>query len=166
MTKHKKLKIRLVTTNTQSPEVIIAFLNLVFAVAVADKKLRKEEVLMITDLVSVNVRRIFHRNHPSRDLIERTLGAYELKVSKNWGKNNGGFPYNILDEYTDQINENQIRSIVLRQLLAVALSDNEIHNNELAILNYISEKWGMQEEYKQFQTAIIKALTGSGLKHI
>ena len=153
------------TDKVHSPAEITAFLNLVFAIAVADKKLRKEEVDMIIDLVSVNARRIFHLNYPSRDMIEKTLGAYELKVSKNWDKEKEGFPYRILDEFIEQVEGSEIRSIVLRQLLAVALSDNEIHNNELAILNYISEKWGMQEEYKQFQTSIIKALTGSGLKH-
>ena len=106
------------TTNTQSPEVVIAFLNLVFAVAVSDKKLRKEEVEMINDLVSVNVRRIFlsdvttkqqqNNNKPfCIDRLFRRASLYNLSVFYVQISNPVDFPCRI--ENSSPLNQDRHR---------------------------------------------------------
>jgi hypothetical protein len=133
-----------------------AVLRLYFAIAVSDSELHDDEAGMIVDQASQIARKVKAAPIPSKEEVEQILGSYLIDFARNQGKHDEPFPLHIIDEAISFIEEAELRSSVLTQMLAIALADGIVHNNELYLLKHISSKWDMHDEFTEFHRLVSK----------
>ena len=140
-----------------------AILRLYFSIAVSDGELQDEEAGMIVDQAGLIARKIRAGPLPTREEVEQVLGSYIIDFARYRDKNEDLFPLHILREAIDFIEEDDIRSSVLTQMLAIMLADGTVHNNEMYLLKHIAAEWDMLEEFSHFNrlvTGIFKPAPG------
>lgn len=140
-----------------------AILRLYFSIAVSDGELQDEEAGMIVDQASLIARKIRAAPLPTREEVEQVLGSYLIDFARYQGKSDDIFPLHILQEAINFIEEDDMRSSVLTQMLAIMLADGSVHNNEMYLLKHIAGEWGMLEEFSDFNrlvTSIFKPVPG------
>lgn len=138
-----------------------AILRLYFSIAVSDGELQDEEAGMIVDQASLIARKVRAGPLPTRSEVEQVLGGYLIDFARYQGKNDSVFPVHILQESIDFIDEDEMRSSVLTQMLAIALADGYVHNNEMFLLKHIAGAWDMLEEFSEFNRMVTKVFKPS-----
>lgn len=133
-----------------------AILRLYFSIAVSDGELLDEEAGMIVDQAGLIAKKVRAAPLPSRAEVEQVLGGYLIDFARYHDKNNGIFPIHILQESIDFIDEDELRSSVLTQMLAITLADGSVHNNEMFLLKHIASEWDMLEEFTEFNHLITR----------
>ena len=124
-----------------------AILRLYFSIAVSDSDLHDNEAGMIADQATLIARRIRAASLPTREDVERILGSYLIDYARYGGKDDETYPVDILREAIDYIDEDEMRSTVLTQMMAIALADGSVHNNEMFLLKHVAREWDMEEEF-------------------
>ena len=140
-----------------------AILRLYFSIAVSDGELHDEEAGMIVDQAGLIARKVRAGPLPSREDVEQILGGYLIDFARYRDKENDVFPLHILQQAIDFIDENDMRSSVLTQMLAITLADGSVHNNEMYLLKHIAREWDMLDEFSDFNrlvTSIFKPAPG------
>ena len=133
-----------------------AILRLYFSIAHSDSELHDNEAGMIVDQASIIATKVRAGPLPTRDEVEQILGRYLIDLARHQGKNDEPFPLHILDEAIEFIEDDDVCSSVLTQMLAIALADGTVHNNELYLLKYIATKWDMHDEFADFNRLVTK----------
>lgn len=133
-----------------------AILRLYFSIAVSDGELQDEEAGMIVDQAALIARKIRAGPLPTRAEVEQILGGYLIDFARYQGKNDDIFPVHILQEAIDFIEEDEMRSSVLTQMLAITLADGIVHNNEMFLLKHIADAWEMLEEFSDFNHLVTR----------
>lgn len=133
-----------------------AILRLYFSIAVSDGELLDEEAGMIVDQAGQIAKKVRAGPLPTRADVEQILGGYLIDFARFHDKNDGIFPMHILQESIDFIEEDEMRSSVLTQMLAITLADGSVHNNEMYLLKHIASEWGMLEEFVEFNHLITR----------
>jgi hypothetical protein len=133
-----------------------AILRLYFSIALSDGELQDEEAGMIVDQAALIAKKIRAGPLPTRAEVEQILGGYLIDFTRYQGKNADVFPMHILQEAIDFIEEDDIRSSVLTQMLAITLADGSVHNNEMFLLKHIAESWGMFDEFSDFNHLVTR----------
>lgn len=140
-----------------------AILRLYFSIAVSDGELHDEEAGMIVDQASLIAKKIRAGPLPTREEVEQILGGYLIDFARYRDKSDDFFPLHILQEAIDFIDEDEMRSSVLTQMLAITLADGSVHNNEMYLLKHIAGEWDMVDEFSDFNrlvTSIFKPTPG------
>jgi len=127
-----------------------AILRLYFSIAVSDNELHDNEAGMIVDQATLIARRIRAASLPTQEDVEQILGSYLIDYARFSPKGGEPFPLQILQEAVEYIDEDDMRSTVLTQMLAIAFADGAVHNNEMYLLKHIAREWGMDEEFSNF----------------
>ena len=133
-----------------------AILRLYFSIAFSDSDLQDDEAGMIVDQASLIAKKIRAGPIPKREDVEQILGSYLIDYARFQGKEDEIYPLHILQEAIDHIKEDEMRSTILTQMLAITLADGAVHNNEMFLLKYIAEEWDMLEEFSDFNRMITK----------
>ena len=133
-----------------------AILRLYFSIALSDGELLDEEAGMIVDQAALIARKVRAGPLPTRAEVEQILGGYLIDLARYQGKNNEVFPMHILQQSIDFIDEVEMRSSVLTQMLAITLADGTVHNNEMFLLKHIAEAWDMLDEFSEFNHLVTR----------
>jgi hypothetical protein len=133
-----------------------AILRLYFSIALSDGELLDEEAGMIVDQAALIARKVRAGPLPTRAEVEQILGGYLIDFARHQGKNDEIFPVHILQESIDFIDEDEMRSSVLTQMLAITLADGTVHNNEMFLLKHIAGAWGMLDEFSDFNQLVTR----------
>ena len=133
-----------------------AILRLYFSIAVSDGELLDEEAGMIVDQAAQIARKIRAGPLPTRADVEQILGGYLIDFARHQDKTSGEFPLHILQEAIDYIDEDEMRSSLLTQMLAISLADGTVHNNELFLLKHIAGEWDMLDEFSEFKRLVTR----------
>ena len=133
-----------------------AILRLYFSIAVSDGELQDEEAGMIVDQATMIARKISAGPLPTRAEVEQILGGYLIDYTRFKDKNDDLFPMHILQEAIDFIEENEMRSSILTQMLGITLADGSVHNNELFLLKHIAGAWDMLDEFSDFNRLVTR----------
>jgi len=133
-----------------------AILRLYFSIAVSDSDLQDDEAGMIVDQAALIAKKVRAGPIPNREEVEQILGSYLIDFARYQGKTDETYPFHILQEATEYIKEDEMRSTVLTQMLAITLADGAIHNNEMFLLKHIATEWDMLEEFSEFNRMITR----------